>query len=114
MEAYNVRNGSTTWPCAYYKQSIKNVIREQEKVCKQDVHLLPPLNIKKAFCILIPQLQNICLHLYSQGAPFNILLTGGPRDIFGSEILVKREFSGSMKDAGIFWVAKNTQGHFWV
>ena len=27
---------------------------------------------------------------------------GGPRDFLGSEILVKRDFFGSMKDAGIF------------
>ena len=27
---------------------------------------------------------------------------GGPRDFFGSEILAKSDFIGSMKDAGIF------------
>ena len=35
--------------------------------------------------------------------------------IFGSEILAKRDFLGSMKDAGIFWGReKNTEGFFWV
>ena len=34
----------------------------------------------------------------------------GLKDIFGSEILAKRNFLGSMKDTGIFWVPKNTLG----
>ena len=28
---------------------------------------------------------------------------GGPSDSFGSEILAKSDFLGSVKDAGIFW-----------
>ena len=32
----------------------------------------------------------------------HILLMGGPKDFFGSEILTKRDFLGSMKDVGIF------------
>ena len=37
-------------------------------------------------------------------------MTGGgsPRDFFGSEILAKRDFLGSMKDTGIFWGRKKT------
>ena len=30
-------------------------------------------------------------------------MVGGPRDFWGSEILAKRDFLGSMKDGGIFW-----------
>ena len=51
------------------------------------------------------------------GAPltyFNDGGEGGPKDFFGSDILAKRDFFGSMKDAGIFWVAKTTEGFFWV
>ena len=32
---------------------------------------------------------------------------GGPKDFFGSDILAKREFWGSMKDAGIFLGREN-------
>ena len=40
----------------------------------------------------------------SLGPHSHILLTGGgsPRDFLGSEILAKRDFFVSMKDAGIF------------
>ena len=39
-----------------------------------------------------------------QGPHSHILMTGGggPSDFFGSEILAKSDFLGSMKDAGIF------------
>ena len=62
----------------------------------------------------------------AQGLNSHILMTGGgPSDFFGSEILAKGNFFGSMKDAGIFWVAKEnggifggyekrTKGFFWV
>ena len=30
-------------------------------------------------------------------------MTGGPKDFFGSDILAKRDFFESMKDAEIFW-----------
>ena len=33
-------------------------------------------------------------------------MTGRPSDFFGSEILATGDFFESMKDAGIFWVAK--------
>ena len=40
---------------------------------------------------------------------------GGPSDIFGSEILAKGDFFGSMKDAGIFLGReKRTKGFFGV
>ena len=39
-------------------------------------------------------------------------MTGSPRDFFGSDILVKRDFFGSMKDAGIFWGRENNTGIF--
>ena len=51
-----------------------------------------------------------------QGPHSHILMTGrgaGLSDFFGSEILAKSDFFGSMKDAGIFWVAKNNRGIFW-
>ena len=41
----------------------------------------------------------------AQGPHSHILMTGGgggPKDFFGSDILAKRDFFGSMKDAGIF------------
>ena len=52
-------------------------------------------------------------------------MTGGPSDFFGSEILAKSDFFGSMKDAGIFLGRENkqrdflgckkrTKGFFWV
>ena len=37
---------------------------------------------------------------------------GGPKDFFGSDILAKRDFFGSMKDARIFWGRKNNTGIF--
>ena len=37
---------------------------------------------------------------------------GGPSDFLGSEILAKSDFFGSMKDAGIFWVAKKKPRDF--
>ena len=37
---------------------------------------------------------------------------GGPKDFFGSDILAKRDFLGSMKDAGIFWGRENNTGIF--
>ena len=37
---------------------------------------------------------------------------GGPKDFFGSDILAKRDFFGSMKDAGIFWGRENNAGIF--
>ena len=37
---------------------------------------------------------------------------GGPKDFFGSEILAKRDFFGSMKDAGIFLGRENNTGIF--
>ena len=37
---------------------------------------------------------------------------GYPNDIFGSEILVKSNFFGSMKDARIFLGRKEKQGFF--
>ena len=50
----------------------------------------------------------------SQGPHSHILTTGGPKDFFWSDILAKRDFFGSVKDAGIFRVAKTTEGFFWV
>ena len=38
---------------------------------------------------------------------------GGPKDFFGSDVLAKRGFFGSMKDAGIFLGRKNNRGIFW-
>ena len=49
------------------------------------------------------------------GAPltyFNDGGGGGPKDFFGSDILAKRDFFGSMKDAGIFWGRENNAGIF--
>ena len=39
---------------------------------------------------------------------------GGPSEFFGSEILVKSDFFGSIKDAGIFLGREKTEGFFWV
>ena len=58
------------------------------------------------------------LNLYSEkygtepypGAPLTYFTDGwGGRNFFGSEILSKRDFLGSIKDAGIFWFVKKTQ-----
>ena len=38
---------------------------------------------------------------------------GGPKDIFGFDILAKRDFFGSMKDAGSFLGRENNTGIFW-
>ena len=35
------------------------------------------------------------------------------KDFFGSDILAKRDFFGSMKDAGIFLGRENNRGIFW-
>ena len=45
-----------------------------------------------------------------QGSHSHISLTRVPSDFFGSEILAKSDFFGSMKDAWIFfWVTKKTE-----
>ena len=49
----------------------------------------------------------------SQGPHSHILMReGGPKDFFGSDILAKRDFLGSMKDAGIFLGRENNTGIF--
>ena len=53
----------------------------------------------------------------SQGPHSHILMMGGggrggPKDLFGSDILAKRDFLGSIKDAGIFWGRENNTGIF--
>ena len=61
----------------------------------------------------------------AQGPHSHILMTGGPSDLLGSDILAKSDFWGSIKDAGIlggreknrgtFWgCEKRTKGFFWV
>ena len=48
------------------------------------------------------------------GAPLTYFNDGGgPKDFFGSDILAKRDFFGSMKDAGIFLGRENNRGIFW-
>ena len=49
---------------------------------------------------------------WSPGTHSHILMTGGPSDFFGSEILAKSDFLGSMKDAGIFWGHEREQRDF--
>ena len=49
--------------------------------------------------------------LNTQGHHSHILMTRGPSDFFGSEILAPSDFFGSMKDAGM---QKKTEGFFWV
>ena len=39
---------------------------------------------------------------------------GGSSDFFGSEILAKSDFFGSMKDAGIFLGPEKNREFFWV
>ena len=39
---------------------------------------------------------------------------GGPSDFFGSEILAKSDFVGSMKDAGIFLGREKKEGFLWL
>ena len=47
------------------------------------------------------------------GAPLtNFNDGGGPKDFFGSDILAKRDFFGSMKDTGIFCGRENNRGIF--
>ena len=51
----------------------------------------------------------------AQGPHSHILMRGegvGPSDFFGSEILAKSDFFGSMKDAGIFLGRKKEQRDF--
>ena len=51
----------------------------------------------------------------TQGAHSHILMTGDPSDFFGSEILAKVDFLGSMKDTGIsLGRKKKTEGFFGV
>ena len=38
---------------------------------------------------------------------------GGPKDFFGSDISAKRDFFGSIRDAGIFLGRENNRGIFW-
>ena len=53
---------------------------------------------------------------YAQGPHSHILMTGGggggSKDFFGSDILAKKDFFGSMKDAGIFLGGENNRGIF--
>ena len=49
------------------------------------------------------------------GAPLTYFNDGEVRRIsFGSDIVAKRDFFGSMKDAGIFLGRENNTGIFWV
>ena len=48
----------------------------------------------------------------SFGPHSHILMTGGPRDFFGSDILAKKDFFGSMKDAGIFFGSREQHRDF--
>ena len=50
--------------------------------------------------------------LYWKGLDPGAPLGGGLKDFFGSDILAKRDFFGSMKDAGIFWGRENNAGIF--
>ena len=50
----------------------------------------------------------------AKGPHSHILMTGGPSDFFGSEILAQSDFFGSMKYPGIFLGLKKTEGFFWV
>ena len=50
--------------------------------------------------------------LSTQGPHSHILMTGRSEGFFGSDILAKRDFFGSMKDAGIFWGRENNTGMF--
>ena len=47
-----------------------------------------------------------------QGPHSHISMTGGSEGFFGSDILAKRDFFGSMKDARIFWGRENNRGIF--
>ena len=60
------------------------------------------------------KLLGIKTNLNPQGPHSHILMTGGggPKDFFGSDILAKRDFFGSMKDAGIFLGHENNTGIF--
>ena len=62
------------------------------------------------------KLKSVILYYSPKGSHSHILMTGGPSEFFGSEILAKGDFFGSMKDAGIFWghEKKKTEGFFWV
>ena len=53
--------------------------------------------------------------LKAQGPHSHILMTGGggSEGFFGSDILAKRDFFGSMKDARIFLGRENNTGIFW-
>ena len=55
------------------------------------------------------------LYCEHPGAPltyFNDGGGGGPKDFSGSDVLAKRDFFGSMKDAGIFLGHENNRGIF--
>ena len=56
-----------------------------------------------------------CLPMHCYPSPPGAPLTyfndgGGPKDFFRSDILAKRDFFGSMKDAGIFLGRENNTG----
>ena len=48
----------------------------------------------------------------TQGPHSHILVTGGPSDFYGSEILAKSDFFGSVKDAGIFFGSQKKNRDF--
>ena len=53
------------------------------------------------------------MSIKTPGAPLTYFNDGGgPKDFFGSDILAKRDFFGSMKDAGIFLSRENNTGMF--
>ena len=54
----------------------------------------------------------IFLYLIYPGAPLTYFNDGGSEGFFGSDILAKRNFFGSMKDAGIFLGGENNRGIF--
>ena len=63
----------------------------------------------QANCVVI-KMKNFLLHILhlasafiSQGPHSHILMTGGPKDFFGSDSLAKRDFFGSQKQQRDFF-----------
>ena len=68
-----------------------------------------PFNVGATRFPAINKVRNACC----PGAPLTYFKGGGgPKDFFGSDILAKRDFFGSMKDAGIFLDRENNTGIF--
>ena len=104
-----------------FNYPITEQLQAANSECPSPASLLDPDRAVCGQLIVIYTVQKSCQKnastvLGPQGHRSHILMTGGggPSDFFGSEILAKSDFVGSMKDAGIFLGREKKEGFLWL